>query len=257
MRAFTLAAALAVCLAGSALSESGTPALHGVAAKTPAVDLPHYHTLGTYPQVAGSNIDLRKVNAGLRRAAVQAEQLYARDARKPVLGRSRRWNGCGGGIYDTSEQPRFVSASTVVVSFLIPLLELYPCGNDGAVWLSATVRVPSGSPVRITDLFGDPRAGLTALAAVARTRLERKYACVGQAVHDQTVGRLVARGFDPIASNYENFALTTGGLVVGFPLGQVAFPPCYRQFVTVPYRLLRPHLSRLGRLLIAGVRNPR
>jgi hypothetical protein len=251
-----LVLALGVGLVGLAASQPNASVLRVSQVPTPAVGLPYYRTTGSYPRVSRRGLDLRAVNAGLRRSVVDAERAYARRARTSQFGHPPRWKGCGGGIYDTSEQPRFVTASTMVVSALIPVLSLYPCGNDGAVWMSVTVRVPSGSRVTITDLFVKPSVGLRALAAAARTRLEAEYRCVRDAVHDPTAGRSFGRGFDPTPANYKEFALRTGGITIGFPLGQVAFPPCYRQNVTVPYRVVRPYLSALGRVLIAGVRRP-
>ena len=58
--------------------------------------------------------------------------------------------------------------------------------------------------------------------------------------------------YAPTAQNYGAFALTPSGLAVGTP--EVA--ACYRLVATVPYRVLRPHLSRLGRTLVDGVRAP-
>ena len=163
---------------------------------------------------------------------------------------------CGDeGTYKTFVIRSLTSASSEVVSALVATLELYPCGNDGSGWLAITVRVPSGTRVEIASLFtGAP--GLRALASSARTELIRQNRCVRGGMSDRFGRKDFASGFGPTATNYRNFALLPSGLAVGFPLGQVSFPPCGRVEVTVPYAAVRPYLSSLGRHLIDAVRAP-
>jgi hypothetical protein len=232
---------------------SGQPvALRVTEAPTPEFAVPNYRTRGTYPQVAGGRTSLAAVNAALTDAVRSEQHAYARLVREnqqyfPPQG--------GPGLFATNFRARssVISASSVVVSTLIPLTELFPSGNDGEGWLSATVRVPSGERVSIGDLFSDRARGLRALAAEVRTRLLAGNSCIRRSVDDLPMW---ADGFAATTTNYRYFALTAVGLVVGFPVAQVGFPPCNRVRATVPYATLRAVLSPLAKRLVAGVRRP-
>jgi hypothetical protein len=65
-----------------------------------------------------------------------------------------------------------------------------------------------------------------------------------------------ARGFAPLPKHYAHFALTVEGVAIGFETEQVGGGSCGAPEVTVPYRLLRAHFSKLGGQLVAGVRRP-
>jgi hypothetical protein len=225
----------------AARSDSASP-LTVIKAPTPRFRVPRYDTRGTYPQVRGSDLDLRKVNAALREAVLADQRQYAPYARKAA-----RVANPYRGVYRTSVDRRLISASTVVVSALMPATELYPGGSLGKGWLAVTVRVPSGAPVRITDLFATPSRGLRVLAKAWKAQVRRAnpetWPCV----------RLHLPDYRPSASNYRYFALALRGLAVGFWQEEA----CNRLQATVPYPILRPYLSKLGARLIAGVRRPR
>jgi len=223
---------------------------------TPPLPVPHYRTTGTYPQVSGGKVSLKAVNATLRQAVLDEERRYARFARKEVSSTPKRLLRKYPGIFMTSPRSRLISASSVVVSALIPTLELYPLGNDGAVWISVTVRVPSGTRVAVGELFADPARGLRELARLVRTKVLSTNSCVRQSFQDPIGFEEWERGFAPTASNYRHFALTTRGLVIGFPIAQVASPRCGRVEATVSYEALGSFQSKLGQRLIAGVRRP-
>jgi len=223
---------------------------------TPPLPAPHYRTTGTYPQVSGGKVSLKAVNATLRQAVLDEERRYARFARKEVSSTPKRLLRKYPGIFMTSPRSRLISASSVVVSALIPTLELYPLGNDGAVWISVTVRVPSGTRVAVGELFADPARGLRELARLVRTKVLSTNSCVRQSFQDPIGFEEWERGFAPTASNYRHFALTTRGLVIGFPIAQVASPRCGRVEATVSYEALGSFQSKLGQRLIAGVRRP-
>jgi hypothetical protein len=217
-------------------------ALAVVEARTPPLRVPRYRTSGSYPQVRGSGLDLGAVNTALRVAVLADQRAYAPYARKEkprVVYRER-------GVYRTAVDRRYVSASTVVVSALMPLTrEVFPGQHEGDGWLAMTVRVPSGKRVTITDLFAQPGQGLRALAAAWKAKIRR------------TPGRRCLQTYPdvyrPAAANYRAFALTPSGIAVG----SWEIAACYRLVATVPYRLLRPYLSKRGAALIAGVRPPR
>src|SRR4051812_4192084 len=151
--------------------------LHVDRVPLPPLPAPHYDTRGSYPQVSRAGHDLRKVNAALRGAVVAEEARYARSARRDL--RDNPWNPQQGlGIFWVERRPRLVSATTRVVSTLMPFLELYPGGNDGSIWLAVNVLVPSGERVSVVDLFARQHSGLVALARAVRARMLQTNPCV-------------------------------------------------------------------------------
>lgn len=247
--AATSASILAASSAANDLPRAS--ALRVIPRPTPPLHVPHYRTRGTYPQVSRSGLDLRRVNAALRNTVLAEQRRYARvaleqEARSPDpirLGYK--------GLFQTSTVPRLISANTVGVSALIPLDEIFPGGHEAGYWLSVTVLVPSGTRVRLPDLFTNPKVALRAIAAAAQRTLIRKNSC---ARASQARDPLLKRGLAPSVKNYRRFALTTRGLTIGFPIGQVASGVCNRFEATVPYSALRSGLSRLGEDLIAAIR---
>jgi hypothetical protein len=225
----------------------GAQSLSVFEAKTPPLRVTPMRTSGTYPQVSGRGVDLTAVNFALRQAVVDDQQSFGKLVPK-VDPRTAP------GVYQTSPKRRLISASTTVVSALVPTLTLLPAGNDGSWWFSATIEVATARRVAISDLFVDSSQGLKVLAAAARQRLTRENACVRRSV--ETAGTHFASGFSPTSKHYQYFALLPDGLTIGFPLGQVSGPVCSRVRVTVPYSALRPYLNRLGRELVEGVRRP-
>jgi hypothetical protein len=219
---------------------AGVVALTVRTAPTPRLAVPRYDTSGSIPQVTAAGVDLRKVNAALREAVLRDQRAYAPRARRYV----RRAGSACRGIYRLEVDRRLLSASSVVVSALLPATELYPCGSEGKGWVSTTVRVPSGRPVTLAQLFRDPegeglfRLGVAWFRAIARDwRME----CVVSHLSD----------YEPTLRNYRYFALTPRGLALAF----WQEPACNRIEGVVPYRVLRPYLSPLGRRLVAGVRS--
>jgi len=213
-----------------------------MAAPTPPLRVPLYDTSGSIPQVTGAGIDLRRVNAALREAVRRDQRAYAPSARASakVTGRICR------GTYSVRTNRPLLSASTVVVSALLPAQKLYPCGNDGNTWISVTVRVPSGKRVTLAQLFRDPEGeglyqlGVAWFRVIAR---DWRLLCVFKNLPH----------YEATLQNYRYFALTSRGLALAF--WQEA--ACNRIEGIVPYRALRPYLSSLGKQLVAGVRSPR
>lgn len=226
---------------------------------TPPLNVANYRTRGTFPQVSRAETELTKVNTAIRAAVRSAQAEYAREVRSRWRGAPELFDPSYGdsGIYSTSPSVTLVSASTSVVSALIPTRAVVAGGTGGETWLSFTVRVPSGARVLLSQVFSDPAEGLKVLAAAVRRRVLFADECVRASVDDPIGGELTARGLEATFRNYRHFALTTSGLSVGFPAGQVAASACNRIVVTVPYPIIRPHLNVLGRTLVAGVRWPR
>jgi hypothetical protein len=230
----------------------------------PRLEVPHYHTRGVYPQVVLTGSNLRAVNESIKRTVIDDQSQYARDARsmESSVRTPHGWYGTyqlfipGPNRSNESLDKNLISASSVVVSALIPTFKLFPGGNNGQGFVSVTAVVPSGRIVHISDVFASPHTGLKALAVAFRKRVLRTNSCVRETLKSPVVGPTEARGFEPTASNYRYFALTTKGLAIGFPLGQVGPGACNTVEATVSYSTIEPYLSDLGRKLIAGVRLP-
>lgn len=208
------------------------------------------HVRGTYVQVSGGEVDLEAVNAGLRGAVVENERYF--------------WNAHGGarldrlhgpmsyGIYQASPLLRLTSASSVVVSAMVPVLAPPPAGDDGAYWFSITIDVATGRRVGIDDLVTPVAPALKAVAGAARKRMAVIDACVrGSLAYSSFYG------FKPTLDHYRHFALTPNGLAIGFDIDQVTGSSCGRREVTLPYSVVRPYLNSLGRRLVGGIRRPR
>lgn len=134
---------------------------------------PRLRVAGTYPQVSGVGPNLGRVNRVILSAIVNKERQLAPSTR--VTNRLPA-------VFMTASAGRFVSASTTVVSVLLPTVELFPGGNDGTRWLAVTIRVATGREVGLRSLFDDPARGIAALARSARHRLTAANACVRRSV---------------------------------------------------------------------------
>lgn len=237
---FVFLGALALA-AATALAGIGTTRVHRftlVSAETPCLPVGNYVTSGAYPNVRGDSKQAARTNIALDRAVIADQHRFARSAR-------RHTTADGAGIYQTGIDQGLTSASTVVVSALIPTLELYPGGNDGQTWISATVDVRSGRAVSLRQLLANPTIALPMLASEWRARL--RHTMLWSNVAEDTAG------YTPSFAHYRYFALTPTGLAFGF--GQE--PGGSRFAATIPYRLVHPYLSELGKRLVAGVRRPR
>jgi hypothetical protein len=224
-------------------------------AQTPPLAVPNYHTTGSYPRVNDRGIDLDRVNTALRQAVLDDQHAYARIARRIEAKLPKRLQRQYPGTYKTSPAAGLISASSVVVSALIPLTRLFPAGNEGATWLSTTISVPTGMRIALADLFQPPaQRGLDALARGVARRLNP---CVQTSISDPVLHGLYGRALAPRWNNYRYFALTPAGLTIGFPNATIAAPTCGRVQITVPYSALRPYLGQHGQRLIAGVRAPK
>lgn len=236
-------------LASSAAA--GTSALSLRWARTPKFPGPRVVAAGRIPQLPGDGVKLTRANEAIRRVVLADETAFLHfvewlhpSPKAPL------------GSYQPEPDVRLISASTVVVSALIPTWKAPP--GDGEIeWLAFTVDVARGDRVQLRNLFSNASRGLTALAAAARRRLLLENACVRDSGRDNPVPPdEFSRGFRPTVQHYRYFALLPRGVEIGFPVGDVAYPTCGRVRVSVPYRVLRPYLSRDGRKLVAGVRPP-
>jgi hypothetical protein len=250
-----IAAPFAPAARAVAATGSRTPVpLHIVEIAIPPLSVAGYQSSGTFPQVSGADIPLDAVNAGLRQAVLDDQMRYSHSARQAVAD-NRAGGSSGVGMYETIPNRRFLSASTVVVSVLIPDEELYPYGNDGEGWISTTLIVPSGATVSLLSLFTDGSRGLQALARADAAQAWKTNPCIHTAsFHNFVTARMWTH---PTAGTFETFALSPSGMAVGFPNGLIGAEACGRIAVTIPYITVRPYLSKKGKALVAGVLEPR
>ncbi len=203
---------------------------------------------GSYVQVAGRGLRLSAVNAALRAAAISDERWDCRAFERGALPAPVYFT------YQASPDRRLISASSVVISALIPTLAPPPAGNEGAYWFGVTVDVSSGSLVHIKSLFRRVGPALNALARATRRELTASNPCVRGSL---AISADYAYGFAPTVTNYQDFALLPTGIAVGFGNDQVTGPSCGRVEVTVPYRVIRPFMGTLGVKLMQGARWPK
>jgi len=233
--AFFFALSCAVVMAFADIGRFTVHRLTVINAATPCFPVQGYVTSGTYPNVLGASKEAARTNIALRRALVADQRSYARSARQHA---AARWDGA----YETTIDGQLTSASTVVVSALIPTLKLYPGDTGGQTWISATIDVHSGKPVSLSQILASPALALPALIAAWNTH--------AQLTPLTSSGHDIA-GYAPSFTHYRHFALTPAGLAFGFTLSGS------RSATVIPYRIVRPYLSPLGRRLVAGVRRPR
>jgi hypothetical protein len=208
-------------------------------------------TSGTYPQVSGvANLD--RINNALRDLVVKDQQA---DQSK-FLNYGPPHPGDGPGTYATNPEKGSISASSAIVSVLIPTTGIYPGGNDGDSWVSATLLVPSATAVSLDELFATPSVGMAALANAARTQILSTSACVQQDYNSDDFGgpKQLDQGISPTAANYHDFALSPLGLVIGFDQGQLAIEACDSQTTTIAWSQLTPFLSKLGQQVVTELR---
>jgi hypothetical protein len=248
-RTFAPKRVLAYLMCGVALAASGCGAhshatgpaqaspLGVVSVATPRFPVARFVTGGTYPEFRDGNVALHAVNRALREAIVadqRAFEPYARRYAKRVAG--RRLPSRYAGYYQTELDRTLVSASSVVVSVLLPRTRaILPLQPRAEAWLGITIRVPSGTRVRLADLFAQRADAMRVLEERIRT--------------DGQLAPSVRRHPADVLANPQ-FALLPRGLAVG------AVELGWRDVVLVPYSALRPDLSMLGRRLVRRVQRP-
>jgi hypothetical protein len=209
-----------------------------------------YTTSGSYLQVSGTT-GLDAVNAALRRL-ITDDQQRGKDSYQRLYGSTPPMPGSGPGIYSSDPSAGEVSASTAVVSALIPTTAVFPGGNDGDSWVSTTLLVPSATVVTLDSLFANPIQGLKAISDAAATHFLASNSCVSQALADPTSPNW--QSLTPTEDNYKYFAMTPAGLTIGFTQGALAAEACDRQSFTVGWPQLQSLLSSTGRKVVSELR---
>lgn len=243
--------ALGFATSVSARTDEQVESLAVYRAPTPHFNNPNYDTSGTFPQVSRGGLNLDAVNTTLRRAILADQRAYGKTAPHKKIPHGTT------GVYRTDTNPKLISASTLIVSALIPDLELYPSGNDGQGWIEVTVRVPTGQLIKPLQLIAHGRRGVRAFeGAVGRYARKSGHGIARIAYQRAAAGDLDLSFLRPSTSlRFWYLALTPTGLAVGTP-DYVIPPAAGRIHVIVPYAALRAYLSTLAKQLIAGVRRP-
>lgn len=240
---FLAALSAGVAVAAPSVSSPVVP-LRVSSVPTPAVTLNRTDARGSYPHVMRPQLDLLPANRGLRAAVVADQERFVARATRQRQGLPRHDRA----LYRTHLDRRYLSASSVVVSALMPATEEVFSGQHGGdQWLGITVRVPTGRPVSLRDLFRVPSVAVRALASAWKARLRATEPVASPCL------RIYASVYAPTLANYRAFALTPRGLAVGMPEVEA----CYRLVAVIPYASLARYLSPLGRLLVAATRSPR
>jgi hypothetical protein len=232
-------------LADAQAGSIGSLAVYDV--RTPPVRAQGYDTRGVYPQVRAAGLRLGSVNKSVRNALVTDQRKFVRSMRAtrravetghPAL---PQWRG----LYATHPRPDLISASSVVVSTLIPIVRAAFRGQSGSRgWLAITVLVPSGRRISISQIFADSKVGLRRLGDLWRAGLPPEER---QCIASGAFGR-----YAPTPHFFRNFALLPNGIAIGVSTSGY----CGAWSGTVPYDDLGPYLSALGRELVSGVRAP-
>lgn len=222
----------------------GTSALQYEPVVVPTMSA-EFNPTGTYPQITGQR-GLEKVNAAIRDAIVADQnRLWERRDTYAEYAKGEK------GDYFILDEGRYVSASSAIVSILLPVNQSLPGSRHSSSWVSVTVVVPSGDRVELTDLLLDPVKGLD---FVARATIEHYLADSESCVYANMISGGPISGLDPTIDNYGRFALMPSGLVIGFEAGQIAGMACGSQVATIEWRDLEPYLSERGASLVSALR---
>lgn len=259
---------LASCFAGASLSLLGSTdpadaATEGSApvplkisrAVPPSIGLPYIRIRGAYPRVSGAAAPtaIRAVNARLRELVVADERGFrAAAVTNTSLPLKARMSNPG--LYETAIDSKLVSASTAVVSVLLPVTVSQPLGATLEYWLSLTLRLPTGTSVHLEDMLANRSSGFRAIARAAREELIATNSCVREDERDSAKRAIYRQGWLPLAKNFQTFALVTQGIRIGFLMGDVAGIPCGSMEALVPYQTILPYMNEFGRRLVSGVR---
>ncbi len=217
-----------------------------------------YSINANYVQITGAS-NLEAVNKALYEASKKDEDQLSTGVAK--LQPSNPGCSDGGCFYYSGPSAQVndpdaelvVSASTAVVSVLIPVSNENG-GEHDVWWIPVTLKVPSAQPIKLSNLFTNQSQALSVISAIARNQLTNSVGCVAQGLSDPMSGPVEAAQFAPTEQNYNYFALTTEGIVIGFVTGQVADVACGEHATTISWDSLRPYLSPSGQQIVADLR---
>jgi hypothetical protein len=219
---------------------------------TPTLKATNFRTAGSFPQVSGNDVAVTSVNRELLRAVLTEEHVWRQTAMSAYGSNPLLRTATQSGVFQISVDRHLSSASTRVVSFLMPELAMLPNGTGGEAWLSITIDVASARVIRLQDVL----EGVTGLRRLASSVFHLMKATNRCFASEAPLYHGVRGAFSAHWGNYRDFSLTPSGIAIGFPTASIAPPPCGRSSATVPYNVIGPYLSPRGKALIAGVRAP-
>lgn len=220
---------------------------------TPTIPRPHFSTSGRYLQLSSAGPTTTIVNRALVAAVLADEEEFATSDPSYLKQHDLEW----GFSYKLDPQRRLISASTIVVSALLPATRLFRGGTQGSGWLSVTISVHTGRRVRIRDLFKDVDAGIRALANATRKELEATSVGFKRISQEPLFETTYGMHLRPTEANFQEFALTDSGFAVGFTQDTISYPVAGRIFTIIPYSTLQPYFNTLAKNLIRGVVRPK
>lgn len=249
---------------GSAISVSDTASL--VRSPVPVFPVPCYVTSGSLVNVRDANVDTSRVNTDFRKLILSFENQYIGEIRSlpPSPARSTTCNSYGGhGTLRVTPERSLTLANSAVASALIPVLALFPGGNDGGFWTSGTYEVRSGKSINLLSaIYKRPTYALSritafVLSSIVNGRSEQDL-CVDDASWLKANLPSIIRSPLPTLAQDEwnetgvHLALTPRGLAVGFDQAELGIEACGTLEVTVPYKTLWPLLNPFGKGLVTG-----
>jgi hypothetical protein len=200
---------------------------------------------GFYPQVFAKSISVDMINAKLRSIVIKDETSSLVQARAYyTTDKSLGQELITPAHYEVWPSKKLMSASTLLVSVLLPTESTMPGGVNTMYWLSATLLVPTGTSINLSDIFSNPKTGLQLIARIAKRLVLKANNCVNSSYHDRINRHFFDLGIAPTISNYDDFVFTSSGLDIGFSQGQLAGDSCRITLITIPFNMISSQLNR-------------
>ncbi len=247
-------------------TNSGIYSINVTLAGLPAVPVVNVDTLGNSITYGDSFTYNDSVNAALLDAIWADEQSFGDEYSQSVKMGFNPSPIYGVGVpvpvpaeYGVYPILRLISASNKVVSALLPVFDFFPRGAYDESWISVTVEVPSGTVVSLPQLFINPDKGLAEVEA-----LVKKEIFTGSSFDDKWIrSRFSIRDYVSQLNqalsqtqNYQHWALTAGGLAIGFDPEATPDDPSKRLDFTISYAKLSQYLNEFGNLIVSEIRMP-
>jgi len=156
----------------------------------------------------------------------------------------------GGGEFTINPVRSLISASSVLVSALLPVTESRPHGTSSPYWLSVTIEVSRPqSTVSLSDVITASGFGLVARSLRARLEGDKRVEqCGSSALSSATA---------PRATSFRQFALVPAGLAVGFPSSPGGpLYECGNFYIIIPRSELAGVMSPAGKALARAASEP-
>ncbi len=210
-------------------------------APVPKSGSPSITISGRYPQIShpGGPSGPALVNGALRSMVVD-----------DIATQQTSFGGASGSTSVTYGGGDFF-VNDAVVSVLEQVRMVSDTGGAGEqqYWVAGTWLLPTGTQLKMDDLFTNPGTVWPALGKLAHQALRTgPNACTASSVDDSLS---VVDWTDP--KLYSNFVVAKDGLHLGFNQYAVAEGACGSSTAVVPWKALRSRLSAVGRDVVADV----